>query len=305
MTCWIYVVKNEGWDILKKSYKNGSCITPTFSFCEKIKDGDTVLIYQKHISSNLKHGFMACCKVGDKMMLNDGNMDVFSDRNTNKYYVKLSNMRLYDDIIKPSALDIKADQLKKHMKNFHTFTELPHELGQNLEQSLSSFDHEIINFATCDENSDNTSIRKNSKIKKDLFSDSESDTDTDKSIRKNTDSDTDTDTESETDDDCQGNIPVLMIPCNKFKWKKDNKQDIIEHYMTCAMCDKTDNNNIKFVFDKKKIVYKEIDDEDEINTLLEIYYKLEGCNKKLNDEIHVYKIDNDEHEYYESILILF
>jgi hypothetical protein len=40
-----------------------------------------------------------------------------------------------------------------------------------------------------------------------------------------------------------GFIPILIIPCNDFKWKKMSEKYFIKHYKLCKNCEKTNNNN--------------------------------------------------------------
>jgi len=164
-----------------------------------------------------------------------------------------------------------------------------------------------------------------SKCKKDLFSDADSDSDdeTDEKTKESNDetkkkdlfSDCDDTDESASDDASSSSeenegtedVPILMTPCKKFKWSDDDDEiitELITHYNTCKKCDKVDNNTVVPALDDSKILYNELDDEDDINKYMECYFNVQKYEKKRKDVSYVYKINDTDHDYYGSIIIL-
>jgi hypothetical protein len=159
-------------------------------------------------------------------------------------------------------------------------------------------------------NSDNNKNESDKEKKKSLFSDSDSDNDSNNKINDSASNNSDVESSaSESESEVEGNIPVLMVPCHKFKWSDDdddeNKNQIIYHYKTCKKCDKTNNNSNDIIFDEFKTKYVELDDEDDINMFMNYYLCAKEYDKNLNNKIYIYKINDDSHQYYESIIILY
>jgi hypothetical protein len=130
------------------------------------------------------------------------------------------------------------------------------------------------------------------------------------SISSNSSDDTDKSeisSESLVSDDDISNIPVLMIPCDKLKNNIDDdiEKNVIEHYIKCKKCDKTNNNNSEIIFDDTKFIYKKIYDENKINTYFNFYDNLKCYNKDLSQQIFCYEICNDNHQYNECFILLY
>lgn len=73
---------------------------------------------------------------------------------------------------------------------------------------------------------------------------------------------------SENDD---GFIPILLIPCNDFKWDKMSEKYFKKHYKLCKNCEKTNNNNnidIGYFLDDAEIEIIDVTGEKNIDLTL-------------------------------------
>ncbi len=84
--------------------------------------------------------------------------------------------------------------------------------------------------------------------------------------------------------DCDegGQIPILLIPCKKFKWPKKNKTKYFKkHYKKCTKCEKNDNNDIpliSFIDDMEIDIFEITEKKDiELDLVLPYYYSLKRC----------------------------
>jgi hypothetical protein len=101
------------------------------------------------------------------------------------------------------------------------------------------------------------------------------------------------------------NIPILLIPCNNFKWDNNMESEIKKHYLSCKKCNKTNNNNSDVLFSGKEFVYKELCDETKINNYLDFYFNLKCYNRDLSNKFYCYKIKNDTHDYNDNFILLY
>ena len=102
----------------------------------------------------------------------------------------------------------------------------------------------------------------------------------------------------------------MIIPCDKFKFGKNKKEfetEFKSHYKTCKNCDRTNNNHtdISEFLTTYKINQKEIEDEEEIDKYLDYFYNGKKYDSKTDKIIHVLKINNEDHDYHNSLIILF
>lgn len=98
-------------------------------------------------------------------------------------------------------------------------------------------------------------------------------------------------------------IPILFIPCKNYDWENNVQREFEKHYKLCRSCDKTNNNNIDVYDEMDDFYYDELYDEGEIDKYLEYYFNLRPCNLRVNDNLHVFKIDNENHDYHDSFLV--
>jgi hypothetical protein len=126
------------------------------------------------------------------------------------------------------------------------------------------------------------------------------------------DEDSEEDEENEENDDNQedGNIPIMIIPCKKFKLP--NKYPIkyfIKHYKCCKKCEITNNNdgNINGILPKAEIELEEITEEDDdLIDALNAYYATQRyvpCQKKDHSYIKIMNIQNN-HNIYNGCIVL-
>ena len=133
-------------------------------------------------------------------------------------------------------------------------------------------------------------------------------------LNKNSDDESDKESDkitinSDNEENNDGKIPIVMIPCHKFKYGDNTEENIKEfknHYKSCNKCDKTNNNSsdIKELLELHKIIFKEIDDEEEINCYLSYYYEEKNYDHKLKNTIYIFRINNKDHDYNKSFIIL-
>jgi len=129
---------------------------------------------------------------------------------------------------------------------------------------------------TSDSDSDNTSDSDS-----DNTSDSDSDNTSDSDSDNTSDSDSDNTSDSDSDDFVTviGNIPVLMIPCQKINLKDSGStmiKNFKQHYGKCQKCDIYNNNQFELLneLDKRNIEFEKLDDCCDLDDIYDKYINL-------------------------------
>ena len=95
----------------------------------------------------------------------------------------------------------------------------------------------------------------------------------------------------------QFNIPILLNGCNEIKNDFINltikKKKLIDHYINCQLCEKVDNNNKIIKFDKK-IVIKKILNNDNQYTFDEIIYNYQNLQKFIVKNNNDFEFNEDK-----------
>jgi len=295
-TFWIYKLSSNYWEQLSKLFKKKKIYISSFG-AHKLLKHDIVLIYQKHTSA-FKNGFVAMCH----------------DSNMNKYYCEVSIACIFETqykltyiskTLKEKGKIFNFASIKKICTGDYLYTRIDLTTGTNIISVL------------------NDDIKK--PIKNKFKSDSESSASEPSSNSSDSDS---SDNKSEyssqslsssSDDDeilvVRGHIPIMMIPCNEFRWDLNSDisiKNFKKHYSICNACEKIDNNNCALFpfFDKAEIFCKELKDDDKLEEYLEYYYNLKNYtfelmdNDKKYDHVYLHRINNRGHIYHRCILVI-
>jgi len=309
-TFWIYKLSSNYWEQLSKLFKKKKIYISSFG-AHKLLKHDIVLIYQKHASA-FKNGFVAMCQICSDMIQNTENIKIFNDSNMNKYYCEVNIACIFETqykltyiskTLKEKGKIFNFASIKKICTGDYLYTRIDLTTGTNI---ISVLNDDI-----------KTPIK--NKFKSDSKSSELSSDSSGSDDSSDTKSEYSSQSLSSSDDDeilvVRGHIPIMMIPCNEFRW--DLNPDISiknfkKHYSMCNTCEKIDNNNCTLFpfFDKAEIFCKELKDDDKLKKYLEYYYNLKNYtfelmdNDKKYDHVYLHRINNRGHIYHRCILII-
>jgi hypothetical protein len=342
---WLCRIPDNYWNQLKKMFKKKN-MRISSCFYHKINKNDIILIYSK-TTIPIGSGFVGFAQIGSSLIKNEENIKIFNDLNMNKVYWDLKNVHVFDDPFtlgqiekKLKAVESKSKTLpiKNHiMKEYHyvklakvmandvfdilveQYKEIEHqkelkiESENNIEsESESEDDSEYGSGSDSNSSSDNNS---NSDSYSNSGSDSDGDSNSDDSgSDSNSDSNSDSDDSESEDEDLEGHIPIIMIPCESFKWTDDKNKSIKnfkKHYISCEECDKTDNNTCSFIHNmsKTKIRYNVVKKENRIRGQINCYheskiYNLSEKTDNIRNSINIYKIHISGHMYNKCLVVV-
>lgn len=247
-----------------------------FYFKEKydVSNNDIIILYATGLHKPSESGFVCYGKC------NDVNFNNSEQGNIIKYSMKMKDIYILDENYRLQNLnkDMPNNIIKYNKKKYlkcdkpYTLAELPLSFGKSL-----------INLLNNDEILSENDTNNNSDIDSDINSDIDSEENTENTY-----------------------IPILYIPCSSVNIEEIT--DIfVSHISTCKECDIT-NNNVNFdllthIKNTKKIIFKELLDENEIDEYLELYFN-EQPYKNKDRIIKMYYIQNEDSIYYDSIIIL-
>jgi len=289
---WIYTMSS----VMYNGYKNytdnlgdgRNKYISTYSQ-HNIEHNDIIFIYLKNYN---KSGFIGTLTVKNKQKKNNKKIKIFRDKNLNKYIIKLTQISLLDsgitinDIINVIKKDIPGYRNKISFIRKHICVENIIKLNYNGEKLLKEiYKPKNKNISTCK----SKPKIKNNNIKK---------------CKKHT-------RKHNIIDEYMGQIPIMMIPCKKFKLPKHNKKKyFIKHFKTCNRCEKIDNNNINIltIFDNAHFDFVDVDDpyDVDIDVALKTYDEIIGYippNVNSFPYIRIFKIDNN-HEIYNNCILI-
>jgi hypothetical protein len=267
MNFWCYILSDLQDNILSKIQKYNYI---TFPFKKEIIHNDIIFFY---IKNNANSGFQGYIQIDGEMKNNVKNIEIFNNKIMNTFICSVKYIKIMNKIIKKSHIFGKIKYLNnefdKYKKSHNVFHQISDDLGVIIRNYLKNY----------------TEIKKE-KIIKDIPKEKEKEVITSKFI-----------------------IPILIVPCKKFhrKYKKINSnlkiQWILNHISFCKLCDITNNNDrvsIDMIFGKT-ISYYKMTDEDEINTLLDLYfhldyYKIKSMKENYFKIIRIYNSNNLYHK---------
>jgi hypothetical protein len=263
---WLYVMPSESWNELKRKILDDDLKIFMLAINE-LSENDIIFIYQKHKSS-IKHGFVADCKVQSKLYENKKKIKCFSDIPMNNFYVKVSDVNMYNNPVKIKGCDWTTNEIKKFKAKY---THISSGIIQIDENSGTLINNMLTSLNEICSSSDSFSEEEDSDIEE------------------------------------NGNIPILTVPCKQVDWDTDDIiEEVLSHYKICEKCDKTNNNgkiDILPLLKSRDITFEEIDDEMIIDEYLSYYHNLKKY-KEL-DDIFIYRIRNKNSDYNGCLIILF
>lgn len=124
---------------------------------------------------------------------------------------------------------------------------------------------------------------------------------------------------SNSDDDTDsfiGNIPILIIPCKKFKITKNSKEMIEmfkSHYGRCEQCDIYNNNKLEMIhdLDKRKFFFSVLRESGMLDEIEELYcslgkyiFEIDKKEKLTMAPIKIFLVDDVTHVHYGCIFVL-
>ena len=132
-------------------------------------------------------------------------------------------------------------------------------------------------------------------------------------IKNNSEDDNDNADDNINEGDDEGEIPILIVTCDEFKWPSSTKKCIdyfIDHYKKCRNCEISDNNNMQIsrILDNADIEYyvcKKIKDAY-FEIPLQYYHELlrhDPLDRKTSPFIRITRIENKHEIYHGCILI--
>lgn len=109
----------------------------------------------------------------------------------------------------------------------------------------------------------------------------------------------------------RGQIPIMMIPCKKFKLEDDMRSRIKmlkKHYMRCEECEKINNGNIELsvIIEEAKIKILKMSENDRVKEMILAYHSLEKYDPReeyKDNYIKCIYIHDTDSIYHECIII--
>lgn len=270
MTYWCYILTYIDDNILSNIVEKQYITIP---IKRKLDKEHIILFYIK----NSNNGFIGYVRtrgiIENNIIKNKTKIEIFKDKLMNTYRVPISYSKFLNKRIKKIHIWGENKLLMKEFKKYSISGEVFHQVSDELGISTRAY---LKNYEEVDISEKPPEIVK--EIKPEIV--------TSKFI-----------------------IPIMIVPCQKFhhKFKKidpDEKiQWIFEHITFCKKCDITNNNDrvsIDMIYGKTMSYYK-MNDEDEIQTLLNIYYhldyyKIRGMKDNYFKIIRIYNSDNCYHK---------
>jgi hypothetical protein len=308
---WIYTLSKQHWTYLYEKFVAKEFHISSFHMRNIIK-GDIIIFCQKDQPRGCatETGFVAIGIVDTNMTFNEKRIKIFKDNNMNKHFASVSHVSSLHQCYKITKLTKELRQCKeftseesfrkKYVIETTNFTQLPDKLGHVLFESL-------VNIFKADNNSDSESD-KSSKSKSGDLSDSESD-----KSSKSKSGDT---SDSESDDFVTiiGNIPILMIPCQKINLKDSGNtmiKNFKQHYGKCQKCDIYNNNQFELLneLDKRNIDFEKLDDCCDLDDIYDKYINLNQYvfefEKKVDKiPIKLILVNDPDNTYYKCFFIV-
>lgn len=295
-TFWIYSIEYDNWIYIKDyNKKNKTNILTSFDL-SNVKKNDIVFIFNKNNrkrKNELQTGFIGIGFVEKKCDKNT-ELKVFKDENLNKYITnykfisKFTEEYLLKDLLpyikKVPTFTTEITFTKKYCNNLLNYVRLDRSIGIAMLKGLYSlYDKTLDKNTEEEENKSETETEESDKVSTESFSE-------------------DDNIEDEDDENKNGCIPIMILPCKKFRIpdvknynnEKDKKiitEYIKNHYLKCSKCEIVNNNNKEpsHFFDDAEFDYDIADDnDDEIEEDLEYYYALKKYDPyKDHDETYI------------------
>jgi len=303
---WIYVMNQQMHnDYIKNSNKNYISHDKKYI----IKKNDIIFIYIKRKENR---GFTGVLKVSNNQILNNKKIKIFSNIKINKYVAKLDCVNLFDDIVKlPDVINTFKDNINGH-KNIKSFN------AKYVLQASGIHEFHTKGDKLLNKLNDLLKIKYNNNKQNNQDSDDSENSDGSENSDDSEDSDDDNEGEGsslgsdESEEEKDGEIPILMTLCDKFKWpqKKENKLLYFKkHYKYCKKCNRNDNNegiNLSTYLERIpiEIVTMEYKDEEEIERTLKCYWKSKRHDPEEEEESKIRVIRMEEHEIYDDSVLI-
>lgn len=271
MVFWCYILTyiddNIISNIVNKKYL-------TIPIKRKIEKNDIIVFYIKNSNNGFIGYVRSKGKLENNIINNKVDVEIFRDKLMNSYGIPIKYSKFIDKRIKKVHIWGDNEKMIKEFKKYLNSGEIFHQMSDELGTKIRDF---IKEYQEVDVSEKTVVVTERPTTP--IIS-------TSKFI-----------------------IPILIIPCKKFhrKFKKieaDEKiQWIFEHITFCKLCDITNNNDrvsIDMIYGKTLSFYK-MTDEDEIETLINIYYhmdyyKINGMRDNYFKIIRIYNSDNLYHK---------
>jgi len=343
---WIYTMSKKLWDEYTRSTDSSDDDSLFISSYDKssIKKGDIIFYYVKDFNNS---GFTGLGRVSGSHRKNVKHIKVFNDRNLNEHVVKLNYVTFFNSPIKIKDIfdSLRDDDVAGHKSietfrskymNRKVFFEKLTVKGLDLMKRLfeisdATDENDQNDDEITDESSKNNAEHPLDNSYNEIESDEENEADqidsvgnTDDSpssansatssvfIKQKTDNHESDDEQPESGDP-EGEIPILIVKCESFKWPSSANQCIdyfVDHYKTCKECEISDNNNIQIsrILDDANIEYyvcKKLKDAY-FEIPLQYYHELlthDPINRTTRPFIRITRIENG-HEIYQGCILI-
>lgn len=285
MKFWCYFLGSWNEELLSKIVEQQMV---TFPEKHKMIIDDTIFFYNKHHP----YGFMGYVRVSDALTLNLNKygkyvVELFNDKTFNKYYVEIKFAKfLHKPIGKKLIFNDNTSfmsEFKKHLKIKDHIINISDDVGKSIRSYIRDYQEEL---ECTDDEENNPDDKENTET-----SDSENENNEEKPDIKS-----------------RFIIPIMIIPCKKFKQDIESITDnerpqwIFDHVNNCKKCDLT-NNNDRVTMDMIPcdMAFYRMTDEEEIETLLDAYQSLSYYETR---RFRMIEINNEENDYHQCFCII-
>jgi hypothetical protein len=380
---WVYTVSGKSWGELEFMFNAKSVYHLASYDSFQVSCKDVVLIYIKGTKEN---GFIGVTQICSNIIDNgNSKINVYKDKNLNRYCIKLDQIALFDSAVKLSTLSDSVLNVKKigSLASFRgkytsgnaKFHKLDYSVGIAVLEKLyeitddgngqkakdgkeEDVDKEVeepddvqeeeqideeqqVEDDETNENEDNENEDNENEDDEtnEIDDDETNEIDDDETNEIEDDDETNENDDDETDEESKedeseedeseeteennkpsketaimGNIPIMIVPCKKFKIPKINGPEridyVISHYKSCANCDITNNGGSELgsIIDSAEISYTKTDPEDDdLAEVLNAYHSLEKYNslgsKIKSPHIKIYHIYEKDDLYHNCLLV--
>lgn len=286
---WIYKLTTNRWSELLNNFNMEKLLISNSEKCS-IKTNDIILIYCCYKNTRL-NGVVAICQVSTRMTDNIKHISIFRDSYIDKYYCELHTAFILSSQFKLSNINIiyensimKTTSFKSRYLKSYNISNIPFDIGKQITTYIIEYENTLLHVESSENDEDY--------MEDESEEYSESDDDTEVTLERT------------------GHIPILLEPCDKLIFS-ENKVDIIDHFKNCKYCNKTDNNNISInnFLDKSNIIFKSINDEDDIDLYLKYYhnskYYIFNSRETNENDIFIIKIDDEYNMYNNCYLFVY
>ena len=284
MNYWCYFLSQWDTVILNKITKKYIITTPTKH--KFIKD-DIIFLYNRQIP----RGFYGYARIDDNLVSNIEKTgkyihEFFKDNAFNNFYANLKYIKFFKKPIERNKIFLENKDLLRSfiskIKMREYILQLPNDIGVLLRKYMKGYVE--IDENEYDTNTENSDIE-NGEVEKDQEI-----------------------VDSEPEIKSRFIIPMMIIPCRKLKSElcgiigRNRVRKVFEHVSNCKKCDLTNNNErVSFDMVNQDMPLYEMSDDDEIDTLLDIYYSLEYYKTR---HFKMIEIINDVNDYFGCFCVI-